>query len=84
MGDQLHGAPFVVCAWIHVFQHIPCDFRLMMIVQSLVHAGHRFDVSGNGQKIVTDDDYGDVLIEFSKQLEKLRLAFRVDAGRRFV
>ena len=73
MGHQFHGTHVISGAGIHSFQHITGDFGLMVMVQILVDTGHRFDKPGNYQKVVADNQNGDIFIKFSQQCKKIGL-----------
>ena len=62
MGNQLNGASLFDFTVIHHLDHFSGEFGMAMVMQALIHTGHRFDMPGYHHQIVTDDDDGDFMI----------------------
>jgi hypothetical protein len=84
VGNQFHRAIFIHRAVIHLFDHLPGDLPLAVVMETAVDAGNRFYVTGNHHQVMTNQHDRNTFIELLEHLVKFVLPSGVDAGGGFV
>ena len=66
--NDLHRATL-----ISQFQHLFVDFCMVVVEQLLVHAGNRFDMTGNNTHVVADHNNSYGLVEFLENIKEISI-----------